>query len=72
MPSTAAPRRSVQAQDRRPNDPSGERRDAERLHRYARTRDPDLRDLLVQRYLPLARYAASQYSSGPEPFDDLL
>jgi RNA polymerase sigma-B factor len=26
----------------------------------------------VHRYLPLARYAASQYARGSEPFDDLL
>ncbi|HWH94133.1 MAG TPA: SigB/SigF/SigG family RNA polymerase sigma factor [Baekduia sp.] len=42
------------------------------LRRYARTRDPSLRDQLVRRYLPLARYAASQYRRGSEPFDDLL
>jgi RNA polymerase sigma-B factor len=42
------------------------------LRRYARTRDPLLREQLVQRYLPLARYAASQYRRGSEPFDDLL
>jgi RNA polymerase sigma-B factor len=42
------------------------------LERYARTRAPDLRDRLVRRYLPLARYSASQYARGSEPFDDLL
>jgi RNA polymerase sigma-B factor len=42
------------------------------LRRYARTRDPRLREQLVHRYLPLARYAASQYRRGSEPFDDLL
>jgi RNA polymerase sigma-B factor len=47
-------------------------RDATTLCRYAQTRDPRLREELVQRYLPLARYAASRYASGPEPFDDLL
>ncbi|HEY6760161.1 MAG TPA: SigB/SigF/SigG family RNA polymerase sigma factor [Baekduia sp.] len=31
-----------------------------------------LKALLVERYLPLARYAASQYRRGTEPFDDLM
>src|ERR1044071_2646632 len=47
-------------------------RDAALLDAYASTRDPLLRDRLVQRYLPLARYAAGQYARGSEPFDDLL
>jgi RNA polymerase sigma-B factor len=42
------------------------------LSQYARTRDPSLREQLVHRYLPLARYAASQYRRGSEPFDDLV
>jgi RNA polymerase sigma-B factor len=71
VPTTALDRRSVQAQDRRAND-RGARRDAETLCRYAQTRDPALRAQLVDRYLPLARFAASRYSSGSEPFDDLL
>jgi RNA polymerase sigma-B factor len=71
VPTTAAERRSVQAQDWRANT-QGARRDAATLCRYARTRDPRLREQLVHRYLPLARYAASQYASGSEPFDDLL
>jgi len=55
----------------RPNIPGG--RQDELLHRrYARSRDPQLREQLVHRYLPLARYAASQYTRGGEPFDDLL
>jgi RNA polymerase sigma-B factor len=63
--------RLATAQDLRPNHRGG-RRDAEMLRRYARTRDPRLREQLVHRYLPLARYAASQYRRGSEPFDDLL
>jgi RNA polymerase sigma-B factor len=47
-------------------------RDHALLARYATTRDPALRDALVQRYLPLARYAAQQYARASEPFDDLL
>jgi RNA polymerase sigma-B factor len=42
------------------------------LRRFHATRDPSLRELLVERYLPLARYAANRYSSRNEPFDDLL
>jgi RNA polymerase sigma-B factor len=42
------------------------------LSQYARSRDARLREQLVQRYLPLARYAASQYRRGSEPFDDLM
>jgi len=41
------------------------------LERYARTREPALRRELAERYLPLARFAASHYAAGSEPFDDL-
>ncbi|WP_445149845.1 sigma-70 family RNA polymerase sigma factor [Baekduia sp. Peel2402] len=43
----------------------------ELLERFARTREPALRQELAERYLPLARFAASRYASGSEPFDDL-
>jgi RNA polymerase sigma-B factor len=42
------------------------------LRRFAATRDPELRRRIVERYLPLARFAALRYANGPEPFDDLL
>lgn len=58
-------------EDSRPNT-SGGQRDAMLLRRYARTRDPQLREQLIHRYLPLARYAAAQYRHGPEPFEDLV
>src|SRR5918912_579411 len=61
----------VTALDLRPNHRGG-RRDVELLHRYARSRDPWLREELVVRYMPLARYAASIYLRGTESFDDLL
>jgi RNA polymerase sigma-B factor len=51
---------------------SAPHRDAALLDAYASTRDPLLLDRLVQRYLPLARYAANQYARGSEPYDDLL
>jgi RNA polymerase sigma-B factor len=40
--------------------------------RLARTRDPALRDTLVQRYLPLARQLARRYQRPDEPMDDLV
>jgi RNA polymerase sigma-B factor len=67
----ALPGRLATAEDLRPNHRGG-RRDAEMLSQFARTRDPSLREQLVHRYLPLARYAASQYRRGSEPFDDLV
>lgn len=42
------------------------------LQRFAGRPDPVIRRQLVERYLPLARYAASHYARGSEPFDDLL
>jgi RNA polymerase sigma-B factor len=63
--------RLATAQDLRPNHRGG-RGDAEMLSQYARTRDPRLREQLVHRYLPLARFAASKYRRGSEPFDDLV
>jgi len=46
--------------------------DARLLRAFATTRDQRMREQLVVRYLPLARYAASQYVRHSEPFDDLL
>jgi RNA polymerase sigma-B factor len=71
MTVTAPAGRLAKAQELRPNG-SGGRRDEQLLRRFARSRDPLLREQLVHRYLPLARYAASQYARGSEPFDDLL
>lgn len=68
---TARPGRLARAQELRPNG-SGGRRDEHLLRRFARSRDPVLREQLVHRYLPLARYAASRYARGGEPFDDLM
>lgn len=38
---------------------------------YHRTRDPRTRDVLVQRYLPLARSLARRYRHSSEPLEDL-
>ena len=40
--------------------------------RYGTSRDPADRDLLVERYLPLARQLARRYQRGQVPFDDLF
>jgi RNA polymerase sigma-B factor len=48
------------------------RRDERMLARYAAHPSPQLRELLVRRYLPLARYCANQYARASEPFDDLV
>jgi RNA polymerase sigma-B factor len=47
------------------------RADEALLERFNRTRDPALRERLVERYLPLARFAASKFARGTEPFEDL-
>jgi RNA polymerase sigma-B factor len=46
--------------------------DAQMLAAYAESRDPRLRDALVERFLPLARSIAKRYRKAEEPFDDLL
>jgi RNA polymerase sigma-B factor len=42
------------------------------LRRFVTTRDPHLQRELVQRFLPLARFAAARFAKGSEPFDDLM
>ena len=39
---------------------------------FTATRDPRLRDELIERHLPLARRLAGRYSYSDEPFDDLV
>jgi RNA polymerase sigma-B factor len=46
--------------------------EAQLLVRFARTRDVDARERLVERYLPLARSVARRYARGNEPLDDLM
>jgi RNA polymerase sigma-B factor len=48
------------------------RTDAQLLTAYAESRDPQLREALVERFLPLARSIAKRYRKAEEPFDDLL
>ena len=40
--------------------------------RYLETKDPRMRDELVERFLPLARQLARRYQRAEEPFDDLV
>ncbi len=42
------------------------------LREYASTRDPELRDRLVEAHLPLARQLARRFASRGEPLDDLV
>jgi RNA polymerase sigma-B factor len=46
--------------------------ETELLRRYAKTRDPTLKEELVVRFLPLARSLALRYRGASEPLDDLI
>jgi RNA polymerase sigma-B factor len=46
--------------------------DDELLQRFYETRDPEIREELTRRYLPLARSLALRYAGGSEPNDDLM
>jgi RNA polymerase sigma-B factor len=49
------------------------RDDTKELHRrYRKTRDPAVREALVERYQALVRRLAAHYHSGSEGFDDLV
>jgi RNA polymerase sigma-B factor len=48
------------------------REDKELFARYADKHDPIDRDLLVERFMPLARSLASRYLRRDEPFDDIF
>jgi RNA polymerase sigma-B factor len=45
--------------------------DPELWRRFAETRDPALRDQLIERNLPFAKRLALRYRGASEPFDDL-
>jgi RNA polymerase sigma-B factor len=49
-----------------------DRKDEQLLAAYATRPDPQLRAVLVERYLPLARSIARRYARGAEPLDDLV
>jgi RNA polymerase sigma-B factor len=46
--------------------------DEDLLSAFAETQDRQLRAMLVERYLPLARSIARRYARGAEPLDDLV
>ncbi|MGZ4232876.1 MAG: SigB/SigF/SigG family RNA polymerase sigma factor [Solirubrobacteraceae bacterium] len=48
------------------------REDRALFERYLDRRDPVYRELLVERFLPLARHLARRYQGPHEPFDDLF
>ncbi len=48
------------------------REDRELFVRYLRNGEPDARDKLVERFLPLARQLARRYQRAEEPLDDLI
>jgi RNA polymerase sigma-B factor len=41
------------------------------LQEYGKTRDPRVREAIVERFLPLARSLARRFASGGEPLEDL-
>jgi RNA polymerase sigma-B factor len=60
------------ASARRKLDAGRARDDRVLFERYRDERDPVDRELLVERFLPLARQLASRYARSREPFDDLF
>lgn len=52
--------------------PRAQQEERKLLEQYRDTRDPVLRDRLVERFLPLARSLAMRYRGGGEPVDDLV
>lgn len=51
---------------------AGNRYDKVLLRRYGRTRDPRLREELIERFMPLAHSLAWRYSASGEPLEDLI
>ena len=56
----------------RPGDAGRPRADRALFGRYLGRRDPGDREMLVERFLPLARALARRYQRTGEPFDDLF
>ena len=63
--------RGAHASRTRPRSAQRRREDA-LLKRYAQTREPELREQLIEAYLPLARSLALRYRGGSEPLEDLI
>jgi RNA polymerase sigma-B factor len=60
--------------DEQPPDPRSHRAEDDRalFERYLDSRDPVDREILVERFLPLARQLARRYQRPEEPFEDLF
>jgi RNA polymerase sigma-B factor len=54
------------------DDPRKRKEEAELLQRYHDTRDPQARERLVERFMPLARSLALRYRNGGEATEDLI
>jgi len=62
----------VDTDDRTQRTQARTREDRELFERYLRDKDPQARDRLVERFLPLARQLARRYQRADEPMDDLI
>ena len=69
-PTEVPPRRGPEARPAR--GPRDRRRETLLFSRYGESRDPALREQLVERYLPLARTIARRYQSQRVPTEDLV
>ena len=69
-PTEVPPRRGAEARPAR--GPRDRRRETLLFSRYGESRDPALREQLVERYLPLARTIARRYQSQRVPTEDLV
>lgn len=49
-----------------------DRHDRLLIDRYSESKDPALREQLIERFMPLARSLAMRYRNGSEPLDDLI
>ncbi len=52
--------------------PTEDRRDEDLFLRYARTREPNLREQLVMNHMNLVRFLAKKFANRGEPLDDLI
>jgi RNA polymerase sigma-B factor len=55
-----------------PNSPRGRQQDELLMRYFQRTRDPAVREQLIERYMPLVRSLAKRYHGGNEALDDLV
>jgi RNA polymerase sigma-B factor len=70
--SEGTPKRTLSLQPHPSKDTPYPHDDLSLLTTFAQTRDEELRGVLAERYLPLARSIARRYARGSEPLDDLV